>query len=157
MYYFPEIASEGLKGRVYEVSLGDLNNAESEFRKMRLICEDVQGRTCLTNFHGMRLTRDKLCSIVKKWHTLIEANVAVKTSDGYLLRLFCIGFTKKNAGQLKKTSYAKSSKIRQIRAKMIEYMQKEVRLYISVLKHLFCGVLFKQRFTMHSCWSLYGR
>ncbi|KAM3723094.1 40S ribosomal protein S3a [Dirofilaria immitis] len=122
-----KIASEGLKGRVYEVSLGDLNNAESEFRKMRLICEDVQGRTCLTNFHGMRLTRDKLCSIVKKWHTLIEANVAVKTSDGYLLRLFCIGFTKKNARQLKKTSYAKSSKIRQIRAKMVEYMQKEVQ------------------------------
>lgn len=62
------IASESLKGRVYEVSLGDLNNAEAEFRKMRLICEDVQGRTCLTNFHGMRLSRDKLCSIVKKWH-----------------------------------------------------------------------------------------
>lgn len=67
--------------------------------------------------------------LVLVFQTLIEANVAVKTSDGYLLRLFCIGFTKKSAGQLKKTSYAKSSKIRQIRAKMIEYMQKEVRLF----------------------------
>lgn len=102
----------------------------------------------------MKFTRDKLCSIVKKWHvsplkifagglkkfkiknwyldenlqTLIEANVAVKTSDGYLLRLFCIGFTKKNPEQLKKTSYAKSSKIRQIRARMVEHMQKEVNL-----------------------------
>lgn len=122
-----KIASEGLKGRVFEVSLGDLNNSESDFRKFRLVCEDVQGRNCLTNFHGMKFTRDKLCSIVKKWHTLIEANVAVKTSDGYLLRLFCIGFTKKNPNQMKKTCYAKSSKIRQIRAKMIEYMQKEVQ------------------------------
>ena len=65
---FSEIASEGLKGRVFEVSLGDLNNSEFDFRKFRLICEDVQGRNCLTNFHGMKFTRDKLCSIVKKWH-----------------------------------------------------------------------------------------
>jgi len=121
-----KIASDFLKGRVFEVSLGDLNNSEFDFRKFRLICEDVQGKTCLTNFHGMKFTRDKLCSIVKKWHTLIEANVAVKTTDGYLLRLFCIGFTKRNNHQVKKTSYAQSSKIRQIRAKMIEIIQKEV-------------------------------
>jgi len=121
-----KIASEGLKGRVFEVSLGDLNSSELDFRKFRLICEDVQGRNCLTNFHGMSFTRDKLCSIIKKWHSLIEANVAVKTADGYLLRLFCIGFTKKLVGQTKKTAYAQSAKIRQIRAKMIEHMVKEV-------------------------------
>jgi len=121
-----KIASDGLKGRVFEVSLADLNDSEADFRKFRLICEDVQGRNCLTNFHGMKFTRDKLCSIVKKWHSLIEANVAVKTSDGYLLRLFCIGFTKKNQTQQRKTSYAQASKIRQIRAKMVEHMQKEV-------------------------------
>jgi len=121
-----KIASDFLKGRVFEVSLGDLNNSEFDFRKFRLVCEDVQGKTCLTNFHGMKFTRDKLCSIVKKWHTLIEANVAVKTTDGYLLRLFCIGFTKRQPHQIKKTSYAKSSKVRQIRAKMTEIMQKEV-------------------------------
>jgi len=121
-----KIASDGLKGRVFEVSLGDLNGGEADFRKFRLICEDVQGRNCLTNFHGMKFTRDKLCSIIKKWHSLIEANVAVKTTDGYLLRLFCIGFTKKNAQQARKTSYAQSSKIRAIRARMVEIMQKEV-------------------------------
>jgi len=63
--------------------------------------EEVQGKNCLTNFHGMNLTRDKLCSMVKKWQTLIEANVDVKTSDGYLLSLFCIGFTKKRQNQIK--------------------------------------------------------
>lgn len=121
------ISSDFLKGRVYEVSLGDLNNnSDAEYRKFRLICEEVQGKTCLTNFHGMTFTRDKLCSIVKKWHTLIEANVAVKTTDGYLIRLFCIGFTKRNQNQIKKTSYAKTSQVRQIRARMVEIIQKEV-------------------------------
>lgn len=59
---------------------------------------------------------------------MVEANVAVKTTDGYLLRLFCIGFTSKRQHQVRKTSYAQSAKVRQIRAKMVEYMQKEVGL-----------------------------
>merc|ERR1712179_506670 len=93
-----KIASDGLKGRVYEVSLADLqneNDAERSFRKFRLICEDVQGKNCLTNLHGMGLTTDKLRSMVKKWQTLIEGNIDVKTTDGYMLRVFCIGFTRK--------------------------------------------------------------
>jgi len=64
---FIEIASDGLKGRVFEVSLADLQNDEVAFRKFKLITEDVQGKNCLTNFHGMDLTRDKMCSMVKKW------------------------------------------------------------------------------------------
>merc|ERR1712002_1367611 len=100
-----KIASDGLKGRVYEVSLADLqneNDAERSFRKFRLICEDVQGKNCLTNFHGMGLTTDKLRSMVKKWQTLIEGNIDVKTSDGYMLRVFCIGFTLKQQDSRKK-------------------------------------------------------
>ena len=61
-----EIASDGLKGRVFEVSLGDLNENEESFRKFKLIVEEVQGKTCLTNFHGMDLTTDKLRSMIKK-------------------------------------------------------------------------------------------
>jgi len=120
------IASEGLKGRVYEVSLGDLNKDEADYRKFRLICEEVQGRNCLTNFHGMSFTRDKLCSMVKKWQTLIESNCQVKTTDGFLLRLFCIGFTKRHPNQHKKTCYAQHSQIKMIRAKMVEIMNREV-------------------------------
>lgn len=58
-----KIASEGLKHRVFEVSLADLqndNDAERSFRKFRLIAEDVQGSHVLCNFHGMDLTTDKL-------------------------------------------------------------------------------------------------
>ncbi|XP_020911745.1 40S ribosomal protein S3a, partial [Exaiptasia diaphana] len=56
-----KIASDGLKGRVFEVSLADLQNDEVAFRKFsqgnfKLICEEVQGKNCLTNFHGMNMT-----------------------------------------------------------------------------------------------------
>ncbi|XP_006821611.1 small ribosomal subunit protein eS1-like [Saccoglossus kowalevskii] len=119
------IASDGLKGRVFEVSLADLQNDEVAFRKFRLMVEEVQGKNCLTNFHGMNLTRDKLCSMVKKWQTLIEANIDVKTSDGYLLRLFCIGFTKRRQNQIKKTTYAYHTQVKSIRRKMVEIMVRE--------------------------------
>ena len=86
-----KIASDALKGRVFEISLGDLNNDEDQtYRKIKLICEDVQGYNCLTNFHGMGMTRDKLASLIKKWQTLVEGNVDVKTTDGYTLRMFAI-------------------------------------------------------------------
>jgi len=118
-----KIASDGLKGRVFEVNLADLqNNDEDGYRKMRLKCLDVQGKNVLTNFWGMDFTTDKLRSMVKKWQSLIEAHVDVKTTDGYVLRLFCIAFTKRRNGQVKKTCYAMSSQIRQIRKKMMEIM-----------------------------------
>ena len=91
-----KIASDGLKGRVLEVSLGDLNkNEDDAYRKMKLRVEDVQGKNVLCNFWGMDFTTDKLRSLVRKWQSLIEANVDVKTVDGYVLRCFCIAFTKK--------------------------------------------------------------
>ncbi|XP_052277735.1 40S ribosomal protein S3a isoform X2 [Dreissena polymorpha] len=120
------IASDGLKGRVFEVSLADLQNDEITFRKFKLVAEDVQGRNVLTNFHGMDLTRDKLCSMVKKWQTMIEAHVDVKTTDGYLLRMFSIGFTKKKPYQVKKTCYAQHAQIKLIRKKMMDIITREV-------------------------------
>lgn len=57
---------------MFEVSLADLQNDEVAFRKFKLITEDVQGKNCLTNFHGMDLTRDKMCSMVKKWQVCKE-------------------------------------------------------------------------------------
>jgi len=121
-----KIASDALKGRVISVSLADLNKDEDQaYRTFKLKIEDVQGKQCLTNFYGMDFTTDKLRSLVRKWQTLIEAHVDVKTTDGYFLRLFAIGFTKKRSNQIKKTCYAQSSQVRQIRKKMFEIMIRE--------------------------------
>jgi len=121
-----KIASEVLKGRVCEVNLADLQKDEEQsHRKIKLIIEDVQGTKCLTNFYGMDLTTDKLRSLVRKWQSLIEAHVDVKTTDGYILRLFAIGFTKRRPNQLRKTSYAQTAQIRVIRRKMMDIMTKE--------------------------------
>lgn len=119
-----KIASEGLTGRVFEFSLADLNKNEAlAFRKIKLCIEDVQGYNCLMNFHGMDMTRDKLCSLIKKKQSIIEANVDVKTTDGYSVRLFCIAFTKPQGNQIKNTCYVKSAQSRAIRAKMTATMR----------------------------------
>ena len=57
---------------------------------------------------------------------MIEANVDVKTTDGYLLRVFVMGFTNRAPQQQKKCTYAQSSQIRTIRKKMVEIVTKEV-------------------------------
>lgn len=80
----------------------------------------------LLNFHGMTFTTDKLRSLVKKWHTLIESISDVKTTDGYTLRLFVLAFTKKAQHSIKKTAYAQSSQIRAIRSKIVEIVNREV-------------------------------
>eukprot|EP00441_Pelagodinium_beii_P044997 CAMPEP_0197625302 /NCGR_PEP_ID=MMETSP1338-20131121/4695_1 /TAXON_ID=43686 ORGANISM="Pelagodinium beii, Strain RCC1491" /NCGR_SAMPLE_ID=MMETSP1338 /ASSEMBLY_ACC=CAM_ASM_000754 /LENGTH=263 /DNA_ID=CAMNT_0043195665 /DNA_START=46 /DNA_END=837 /DNA_ORIENTATION=+ len=122
-----KISSDSLKGRVFEVNLADLKGDEDlAFRKIRLCCEEVEGNSCLTNFHGMDLTRDKLCSLIKKKQTLIEAWVDIKTTDGYTMRLFAIGFTTKaNKDHLRKTWYAQSGQVRAIRKKMVEVINRE--------------------------------
>lgn len=118
-----KVASEGLKGRVVEVSLADLNKSEAlAFRKIRMCVEDVQGFNCLLNFHGMDMTRDKLCSLIRKKQSIIEGSVDCRTTDGYIVRLFCIAFTRPQENQIKSTCYIKSAQARAIRAKMTAVM-----------------------------------
>jgi len=121
-----KLAADGLRGRVYEVNQADLHGDESSYRKFRLVCEEIQGDHCLTNFHGMELTRDKQCAMIKKWQTKIEAHVDVTSTDGYKLRLFCVGFTKRRVNQVKKTTYAQSTQVRVIRKKMMDIMRREI-------------------------------
>jgi small subunit ribosomal protein S3Ae len=121
-----KIASDALKGRVFTVNLADLQKDEDQsHRNIDLIAEDVQGTRVLTNFHGMDMTADKFRSLVRKWQTLIEAHVDVKTTDGFVLRMFAIGFTKRRPNQLKKTSYAQTSQVKAIRKKMVDIMTRE--------------------------------
>lgn len=119
-------ASDELKGRVVEINLADLQGTEDHaYRKIKLRVDEVQGKNLLSNFHGLDFTTDKLRSLVRKWQSLVETSVTVKTSDDYILRLFAIAFTKRQPNQVSKTTYAKSSKLREIRRKMSEVIQRE--------------------------------
>eukprot|EP01065_Artemidia_motanka_P031999 TRINITY_DN38_c0_g1_i1.p1 TRINITY_DN38_c0_g1~~TRINITY_DN38_c0_g1_i1.p1 ORF type:complete len:288 (+),score=112.78 TRINITY_DN38_c0_g1_i1:63-866(+) len=120
---------DNLRGRVFEMSLAGLMDGDEAaygFRKMKLRCEDVQGRNVLTNFYGMSITTDKLRSLLRKWCSTIEAVVEAKTSDGYYLRLFCIAFTKKRNAQVSKSCHAQTAHTRRIRAKMTEIITQHV-------------------------------
>lgn len=119
-------ASDELKGRVVEVNLADLQGTEDHaYRKIKLRVDEVQGKSLLSNFHGLDFTTDKLRSLVRKWQSLVETSITVKTSDDYILRLFAIAFTKRQPNQVSKTTYAKSSKLREIRKKMSDVIQRE--------------------------------
>jgi len=138
-------SADSLRGRVFEISLADLNNEatnENSWRKMRVQVEEIKGFDCYTNFHGMDITRDKLCTLVKKWHTLIESFVQCKTADGYLIRVFCIAFTRRQGKQVKATCYAKGSQKKLIRQKMMEIMVNEAQK--STLKDLFKKFISEQ-------------
>lgn len=75
----------------------------------------------------MDVTRDKLCSLIRKWQTTIETYVDVKTQDDYFLRVFAICFTARMQRQLRATSYATSSKIKLIRKRMTEIIMRAVQ------------------------------
>jgi len=135
-----KIAADSLRGRVFEISYADLNRDPSEqkehaWRKVRLQIEEVKNFDCYTNFYGLDITRDQLCALVKKWHTLVEAFAQARTSDGYLCRMFCIAFTKRHKKQVKATCYAKDSRQKLIRQKMQEIMVAECQK--STLRDLF--------------------
>merc|ERR1712159_821752 len=107
-----EIAADGLKHRVFDLNQADLVEDDASYKKFSLVCEDVQGKNCILNFHGMHLTRGKICGMVKKWQTMIQCAVDAKTTDNYHLRVFVVAFTKKQSqGQIKKTTYAQSQQV----------------------------------------------
>jgi len=120
------IASDQLKGRVVETSLADLNDKSEQlaWRKVKLCVEEVQGKSCLTNFHALDITRDKICSYLRKWHTLIDVQAEIKSSDGYILRVYITAFTGRVAGQIRKCSYAQHAQVKQIRKRIIETCNK---------------------------------
>lgn len=125
-----KFSHESMKGRVFTVSLGDLNNV-SAHKKIKLVVDSEMekgSKIALTNFYGLDTTRDHLCSLIRKWHTLIDTFVDAKTSDGFLLRFFVTCSTKKNGKkQLKATSYAQQSQIKQIRKIIVNTITKEAK------------------------------
>jgi len=124
-----KFSQEQIKGRVFTVSLGDLNQT-SAHKRVKLVVDtemEKDSKIALTNFYGLDTTRDHLCSLIRKWYTLIDCFVDAKTNDGFLLRLFITASTKKGRKQQKATSYAQQSQIKQIRKIMHTTVLKEVK------------------------------
>lgn len=129
-----KIASENLRGRVFDLFQNDLNDktaqpttdSDASFRRVKLEVMECQGRNLLTQFHSMHLTTDKLRSLIQKWGTLIEAVIEAKTADGYTLRLFITAFTKKQKNQKSKNTYAPSRLEKWVRFRMTQMVQKRL-------------------------------
>lgn len=128
-------------------SLEDLTTATN--LKLRIAKTDIKNMECYLDFHGMQLTRDKTCQLLKKWVTLVEAKQDIKTSDNYVFRVFGMALTKKQDGQCKKTAYAKTSQVKRIRAQMKQIIKNELdekstKEVVSRLLVDKCGDAFKK-------------
>jgi len=128
-------------------SLEDLTTATN--LKLRIAKTDLKNMECYLDFHGMQLTRDKTCQLLKKWVTLVEAKQDIKTSDNYVFRVFGMALTKKQDGQCKKTAYAKTSQVKRIRAQMKQIIRNELdekstKEVVSRLLVDKCGDAFKK-------------
>jgi len=126
------LVEDRLKNRIVTIRCGDLENEPKPDKaeelktaiNLKLRIADTREDECYLDFNGMELTRDKTCSLLKKWVTLIEASVDFKTTDNFHFRVFALALTREQPNQVKKTSYAKTSQVKKIRMKMKEIMQK---------------------------------
>jgi len=123
-------ARKALENRTFTINLGDLQNNDKQnanddmnWKKFKFQVEETFGDKLLTQWNGMEITRDKRCSLIRKWHTMLECFVDAKTTDGYVLRVKSLAFTKKQPTQIKKNCYAKNSQRHTIRAKMREIIK----------------------------------
>ncbi|KAL4838238.1 hypothetical protein H8958_004150 [Nasalis larvatus] len=83
------------------------------------------GKTLVSRTQGTKIASDGLKGCV--FETMTEARVDVRTTNGYLLCPFYVGFPKKCNNQIWKTSYAQHQQVCQIRKKMMEVKTWEVQ------------------------------
>ena len=155
--FLAELASDGLKGRVFEVSLADLQNDEQAFRKFRLISEDIQGKVVLTNFHGMTMTTDKLRSLVKKWQVSFVGSFATSQYTHTHVHLHILNKYKNNWIKLKNEVGMAGLKSTQTRDNRIYYTS--LRLLFSIISYapinvhtlVECTCGMWEIFRLHAC------
>ena len=119
-----KVPMDYFQNRTWELSHGDVAKEDKShtyrlFKWRAIAASD----TVYTQFAGMRLTRDKLGSLLRKYRTLVNAEVDVKTQDGFIIRMFAMGFTKKLNNSQKKHAYANQTETRKIREEMINSMR----------------------------------
>merc|ERR1712146_666164 len=121
-----KLSKDGLMGRVCEVSLADIQeNTAFQYKKVAMQVEEVKGNTCYTSFYGLRTSREKLYTFLKKRMSLVDVVADVKSADGAILRVLVSTFTSRKQGQVKNNSFAKSSQIRAIRKRFTEYLARQ--------------------------------
>mgnify|MGYP006055959479 CR=1 FL=1 len=119
-----QVSSDFLKNRVAEMSLADLSHQGKDVTKrIKIQLDDIQGNACYTSFHSYELAKDKVSAIIKKRQSLIEIINELKTNDGAVFRITVYAVTIRKPGQLKLNSYAKSSRIRILRKKVLAHLQ----------------------------------
>lgn len=105
-----------LLGRNVETTVGELTNDMTKNNtKVILRINNVVGDIATTDLVGHELTTDYVRSIVKRQTSRIDANIEVKTKDGFVIRVKPTCFTIKRA---------RSSQIKAIREVMIEIVKK---------------------------------
>ncbi len=105
-----------LLGRNVETTVGELTNDMTKNNtKVILRINNVVGDIATTDLMGHELTTDYVRSIVKRQTSRIDANIEVKTKDGYVIRVKPTCFTIKRA---------RSSQIKAIREVMIEIVKR---------------------------------
>jgi len=114
-------------GRRYEVNEADLTgNNDVAHRKFIFKIGDIKGNDCIGLFDGMVLTTDKQKSMIKKWHTLVEAHKDVVSKDGSIFRIFVMAVTRRRSSHVKKTCYLKHSETKKIRKIMFDVIEDEL-------------------------------
>lgn len=114
-----------LLNRCFELNQNDLMSGD-DFRKFKFLITGVNQKVAESEFYSMELTTDKARGIIKKWHTLIEGSTLVKTSDGFVLRVFVMGQSKRREGDTKARVYVQSRKVKDIRRVMFECVENEL-------------------------------
>ncbi|KAM0688324.1 ribosomal 40S subunit protein S1B [Conglomerata obtusa] len=116
-----------LYGRCFEANQADLtNNPKENIRKFKFVVDEVRGREAHSSFYGMDLITDKARGIIRKWHTLIEGNIAIRTTDGYTLRVFVMAQSKRPEGYTKARCYIQSTAVKKIRKVMFDVIKEEL-------------------------------
>ena len=92
-------------------------------KKIKIIVDEIHGKNCATSFYGFELSRDAIMERLKKRQSLIEVYTDVKCVDGNIYRVFVMINTNRRPNQLKVNSYAKQSKIKLVRKKLIAELQ----------------------------------
>ena len=105
-----------LVGRNVETTVGELTNDMTKNNtKVILRISNVVGDVATTDLMGHELTTDYVRSIVKRQTSRIDANIEVRTKDGFVIRVKPTCFTIKRA---------RSSQMMAIREMMVDIVKK---------------------------------